>query len=105
MNEEDSIQPESSNEDEQFIKELKAMPSSFAPERGIDLCGFATEELAQKVGNEVYCLLHQFGKLLRLKLLHRVIVAYDYAGALTELDRGVKTGRELSPTNDDIAIG
>jgi hypothetical protein len=79
-------------------------PSSM-PKIGIDLSGFATEELATKVGEAVYCYLYEIGKILNLTRLVEVIVSYDYQGALARLERGVATSKPLTATSDEIAVG
>jgi hypothetical protein len=94
----------SSDDDEALIAELEQRPSTF-PNIGIDLWGYENEEFARSVGNEVSAFLNLFGKLLNLERLHKVIVAYDYAGALASLDRGIETTRTLTPTKDIFAEG
>ena len=66
------------------------------PDIGIDLQGFATEEQANAVGREVFSILHVLGKILNLKRLSQVIVAYDYDDALARLDRGSATRFRMS---------
>src|SRR5579872_59655 len=88
----------------QFLEEFDRRPSTM-PDIGVDLSDFATEERARAVGQGVYSALHAFGKLLNLKRLHQVIVAFDYEGALANLDRGASVARPLQKTNDAIAEG
>jgi hypothetical protein len=59
-----------------------ARRSSTMPPIGIDLCGFATTDLANSVGAEVQGCLYQFGKLPNFKRLMRVIVACNYEETL-----------------------
>ena len=94
----------SSDDDEAFIAEFKQRPSTF-PNIGIDLRGYESEDFARSVGNEVLAFLTLFGKILNLERLHRVVVAYDYAETIASIDRGVETGRTLTPTKDDFAEG
>ncbi len=93
------------SEEEEFNRNFDERPSSFSPPCGIDLSGFASEEIARTVGNAIAGLLHVFGKVLNLELLHRVIVAYDYDGTLRNLDRGMITQEVLTPTRDELAEG
>ena len=79
-------------------------PSTFPPV-GVDLRCFATEELAKSVGAEVENWLYQLGKLLDLKRLMRVVVAYDYEETLAGIDRGASVSRPLTATNNGIAVG
>jgi hypothetical protein len=102
VEEENPLQPESP--EDALNREFEQQESTF-PGVGIDLCGFESKELAQDVGNAVGCYLSSFGKLFNLKRLSRVIVAYDYNGALAGIDRGIETSEVLTPTQDEIAVG
>lgn len=102
----DGEQPseELSDPDEALIQEIMNRPSSFI-NRGIDLSGFASEDQARLVAQEVTSCLYSFGKLLNLERLSRVVVTYDYKGTLAALDLGFKTSEPLTPTQDDLATG
>jgi hypothetical protein len=70
--EETKAEPSEAEAMEEFARRSSTMPPI-----GIDLCGFATTDLANSVGAEVQGCLYHFGKLLNLKRLIRVIVAYN----------------------------
>ena len=86
------------------VDEFARRPSTLPPV-GVELRCFATEELAKSVGAKVEGWLYQLGKLLNLKRLMRVIVAYDYEQTLAGIDRGAAVSRPLSATNNGIAVG
>lgn len=90
--------------DDSLRQEFEKKESTF-PGVGIDLLGFETTEIAEKLGNAIGGYLTLFGKFLNLKRLARVIVAHDFRGALASLDRGVETSEVLTPTHDEIAVG
>lgn len=94
--------PEAS--DAEMMEEFARRPSTLPP-IGVDLRSFPSEEFAKAVGAEVQACLYQLGKLLNLKRLNRVVVAYDYGATLAEIDRGVDTSRPLAATNNGIAVG
>jgi hypothetical protein len=96
--------PSRSNEDEDALDDFAARPSTL-PDIGIDLRCFATAEAANAVGEAVHAWLHVFGKMLNLKRLCHVIVAFNYNEALAAVDRGVRVSQPLTPTNDEIAVG
>src|ERR1019366_5246652 len=85
-------------------EDFALLPSTL-PDIGVDLHGFATEEMAKAVGEAVHSWLHAFGKFLNLKRLLRIIVAYNYEEALAGIDRGTAAGKPLAATNDEIAVG
>jgi hypothetical protein len=70
----------------------------------IDLRCFATEDQAKRVGEAVSLYLQAFGRLVNLKRLHQIIVAYDYHDALAGIERGTATSKPLKATNDEIAV-
>jgi hypothetical protein len=86
------------------MEEFALRPSTLPP-IGVDLYDFATTELANLVGEKVQGLLYQLGKLLNLKRLMRVIVAYNYAEMLAGIDRGTSVSTPLAAANNGIAVG
>ena len=66
--------------------------------------GFSTEEEARELANEVFAFLKVFGTYLDLERLEAVTIAFDYAHALAEIDRG-GFNEALTPTRDDVAVG
>ena len=86
------------------IEDFARLPSTLPP-IGVDLRGFPTEEQAKSVGEAINSWLYAFGKILNLKGLKQVIVAYDYDGALAGIDRGAAVSRPLTATNDGVAVG
>lgn len=94
----------SESSDVKAVEEFARRPSTLPPV-GVDLRCFATEELAKSVGAEVQSWLYQLGKLLNLKRLMRVIVAYDYEETLAGIDRGAAVSRPLAATNNGVAVG
>jgi hypothetical protein len=97
---------ETSDADDALIQEIMNRPSSFPTLRlGIELSGFATEDVARVVGQEIGSCLFSVGKILNLERLCRVVVTYDYNGTLASLDRGFEASKPLTPTQDDLAIG
>lgn len=99
-----SAKTNSESSDVNAVDEFAQRPSTLPPV-GVDLRCFATEELAKSVGAEVESWLYQLGKLLNLKRLIRVVVAYDYDDTLAGIDRGAGVSRHLTATNNGIAIG
>jgi hypothetical protein len=104
MGDEEDIKVEPPNAEEKAMEDLARLPSTL-PDLKIELRSFPTESLADSVRGAVYFWLHLFGKVLNLKRLLRVIVAYDYHETLAGLDRGAITTRPLTATNDEVAIG
>ena len=104
MNEGEETRAECSDDEAKAIEEFAARPSTL-PDIGIDLHGFATSELANRVGAAVHGWLHVFGKLLNLKRLLRIVVAFNYNETLASIDRGAKVSRPLAATDDGIAVG
>jgi len=93
--------PPEPDSEQQAIDEFERRPSTM-PDIGIDLRNFATEEQANSVGREVLGILHALGKILNLKRLAQVIVAWDYNDAFANLDRGTEVSRQLAATDDGI---
>ncbi|HLJ16345.1 MAG TPA: hypothetical protein VKV15_17735 [Bryobacteraceae bacterium] len=94
----------STNRDQEAVEDFLRRPSTL-PDIGVDLRCFDTEERAKRVGEAVNSLLHIFGRLLNLKRLLRVIVAYDYHETLAAIERGIATEKPLKATNDELAVG
>src|ERR1051325_1229324 len=92
------------NRDEDAVEEFLRRPSTLH-DIGVDLRCFDTEERAKRVGEAVNSLLQIFGRLLNLKRLLRVIVAYDYHETLAAIERGIATEKQLKATNDELAVG
>jgi hypothetical protein len=95
---------DSESSDVEALNDWAQRPSTLPPV-GVELRCFPTEDLAKSVGTEVESWLFQFGKLLNLKRLLRVVVAYDYEATLTGIDRGASVSRPLVATNNGIAVG
>jgi len=93
-----------SEEDAKALEEFERRPSTL-PEIAIEMRNFATEELANSVGEAVHCWLHIAGKLLDLKSLIQVIVAYNYNEALAGIDQGAPVSKPLTATDDGIGVG
>jgi hypothetical protein len=104
----ESMKPKSNPNGEiseaEALDEFARRPSTLPP-IGVDLRGFPTEELARAVGAEVEGSLYQLGKLLNLKRLMRIVVAYDYNETLASIDRGAAVSRPLAATNNGLAVG
>jgi hypothetical protein len=101
---ENSENKEPERSDVESDEEFERRPSTL-PNIGADLTGFSTRDFAEKVGAGVLGCLHTFGKVLNLKRLIKIVVAYDYHAALAEVDRGVETSRPLTATENGIAVG
>jgi hypothetical protein len=86
------------------MEEFAQRPSTMPP-IGIDLYGFATTDSANSVGAKVQGFLYLLGKILNLKRLMRVIVAYNYEEMLAGIDRGTSVSQPLAATNNGIAVG
>jgi hypothetical protein len=97
-----AVEPPESEENS--VDEFFRLPTTL-PDIGIDLRNFATEDHAKRVGEAVNSYLHVFGRVLNLKRLLKVIVAYDYGEALAGIERGTASSKPLKATNDDIAVG
>lgn len=61
---------------------------------------YAREEDARVIGSNVLGLIQIFGQHMDLETLDGVTLAYDYAQALEELDRGVETNSVLTASKD-----
>lgn len=81
------------------------LPTPSIPE-GYNIClrGFADEDVARKLGNDVGNYLRSLSRFIDVSNLDGLTVAYDYAQALLELDRGYETTRQLTASSGD-AIG
>lgn len=75
-------------------------PSSFQ----VSVRACASEKHGKALGSTVGEYVRELGKHFELKALDGVTVAYDYAAALRELDRGFTTSHVLQPS-DGHAIG
>lgn len=75
-------------------------PASFS----ISARGFEGEDVARTLGTAVGTYVREFSRHFELGCLDGVTVAYDYAQALLDLDRGYKTSHRLTPS-DGHAIG
>ncbi len=92
-----------SDASEQSIEELLA--TSTAPAIiPFELKGFADEETARALANRTTTFIRFIGTRMNLENLVGVTVAYDYAKALTEIDRGYETRHVLTPSTE-IAHG
>jgi hypothetical protein len=88
---------------EQTIEELLA--TSTAPANiPFQLKGFANEKTAQDLANRTATYIRYIGTRMNLEDLDGVTVAYDYAKALTEIDRGYETSHVLTASTE-IAHG
>lgn len=80
-------------------------PPDTAPEQfSISLRGFQNEDRAKNVGNLIGSCIRELSRYIDLSGLDGVTIAFDYAQALRELDRGFETKRPLTPT-DGEALG
>jgi hypothetical protein len=84
-------------------EDLLSRPSSL-PEVTVNLIGFASEQEAKEVGNNILAVLHVLGIYLELERLEAITVAFDYAEALANIDCG---GFKTKPkaTEDIHAVG
>jgi hypothetical protein len=101
---ENSENKEPERSDVEGDEEFERRPSTM-PNIGAHLTGFSTRDFKEKVGAGVLGCLYNFGKVLNLKRLFKIIVVYDYRAALAGLDRGVETSRRLTATENGIAVG
>ncbi len=88
---------------DEMIEEILKRPSSL-PQIAATMRGFSTEEEARKLGDTVFTFLKAFGTYLDLERLEAVTIAFDYADALAEIDRG-SFKQVLTPTHDELAVG
>jgi hypothetical protein len=80
---------------EQTINELLA--TSTAPANiPFQMKGFADEKTATELANRTATYIKFIGTRMNLEDLDGVTVAYDYAKALTEIDRGYETSHVLT---------
>lgn len=63
---------------------------------------FGTEEDARQLAHRIAPALHYISRFIDLELLDGITVAYDYAEALKELDRGVENLRPLTPSEGEV---
>jgi len=72
-----------------------------------NLSGFATEEAANAAAQRVSQVIEEVARELGISIagLDGVTIAYDYDAALARLDRGYKSERVLTPTDDKAARG
>lgn len=104
-NEENTDKAQNEDEgDESWAEEFDAIPSTLPP-IGIDLSNFATEAEARALGQEIQGLLTIFGKVLDLRRLKQVLVAYNYDEALAGVAREPAATGPLTATRDDLAVG
>lgn len=88
---------------EQTIEELLA--TSTAPANiPFELKGFADEQTAKALADKTATYIRYIGTRLNLEDLAGVTMAFDYAKALTEIDRGYETQHVLTPSTE-IAHG
>jgi hypothetical protein len=66
--------------------------------------GFDTEEHASKFGNLIATYVRSLSRYIDLSALDGITVAFDYAQALLDLDRGYATSHKLTPS-EDLAYG
>ncbi len=77
-------------------------PPATAPEQFlISLRGFENEDRAKNVGNIIRLCIRELSRDIDLSGLDGVTIAFDYAQALRELDRGFETKHQLTPTDGD----
>ncbi|MEL6170591.1 MAG: hypothetical protein AAFR02_01065, partial [Pseudomonadota bacterium] len=70
------------------------------------LSGFANEEEARKLGENIFAVMRLAGKSMDLSGVDGVTVSFDYNSSLIEIDRGVEGLRPLSATDgEDGALG
>ncbi len=86
------------------MEEFAQRPSTMPP-IGIDLNGYATEDFAKSIGEATHAWLRLLGKILNLKRLKQVVVAYNYNEALANVDQGAPVSGPLKATNDEIVVG
>lgn len=87
-----------------WFQQLSARETTL-PDVTISLVGFANETDAQNLANILRGFLICFGKLMDLSSLSRVWVSYEYENTLMSLNRGDQIQTQLTPTQDDVAVG
>jgi hypothetical protein len=81
------------------------IPPPTAPENiSISLRGFDTEEHARAFGDLVATYVRSLSRYIDLTALDGITIAFDYAQALLELDRGYDTKHKLTPS-EGIVLG
>lgn len=91
----DAASPDASDE-----AALPTAPDGF----GVSLRAFDTEENARTFGHLVGAYVRELSRHFDLASLDGITVAYDYAQALLDLDRGYATSFKLTPS-DGIVLG
>ncbi len=91
----DAASPDASDE-----VALPTAPDGF----GVSLRAFDTEENARTFGHLVGAYVRELSRHFDLASLDGITVAYDYAQALLDLDRGYATSFKLTPS-DGIVLG
>lgn len=87
-----------------MLDEFMALPSTL-PHFEVDLMGFNTEADAHGLWEWVRNYLDVFGRQMNLQKLHHLSIAYDYAGLLAKIDQGTNSGKILTATQDEFALG
>jgi hypothetical protein len=81
------------------------IPAQTAPESmSISLRGFDTEEHARAFGDLVASYVRALSRYIDLAALDGITIAFDYAQALLDLDRGYETKHKLAPS-EGIVLG
>ena len=85
--------------------EVPAAPASAAPNYTVHFRDCADQETAERIAASLNSVMREFVRLMPLDRLDGVTFAYDYAGALRELDRGFTASAPLQATNEDYGVG
>lgn len=94
--------PEFSSEDMAVLLEKSTLPADI----GIHLEGrYGSEDEAREVWQTTLIFMKLFGTSLNLEGVEAVTIADDYAGALTQVQRGFETTHTLTPSNDEFGSG
>ncbi|WP_143275362.1 hypothetical protein [Bradyrhizobium canariense] len=75
------------------------------PLLSLTLGGFESPEAARKFADTLHLYLQVLGQYLNLERLDAVSVAYDYAGALASVDRGIEGTTPLTATAETYGQG
>lgn len=78
------------------------MPTTAPDSFTISAMAFDSEERAQQLGSLVGACIRELSRQFDLSLLDGVTVAYDYAQALLDLDRGYETAFQLTPSDTHV---
>jgi hypothetical protein len=86
---------------------VSGIPESVGKDLQFHLIGFATEEAASVAGKRVGEVIEEVVQELEISIagLDGVTIAHDYDSALAQLDRGYKSERILTRTDDKAAGG